>query len=183
MATLIGGSPMPAISPDLPCTANGTRSRLKTGITITAPRAGQNSLNSRVQTFYMRDMRQGPTTRKGLRIGGSARPASPTSKQPSAGPQPRTISELFSSLLGLVTVIPDRAICASACAIWGCPVLVDGLWAWELRVGFCCLHGGFVGHGRAVTQGRVQPDRVVPALDVAEAGHLRLGLGGKPAAA
>ena len=109
MATLIGGSPMPAISPDLPCTANGTRSRLKTGITITAPRAGQNSLNSRVQTFYMRDMRQGPTTRKGLRIGGSARPASPTSKQPSAGPQPRTISELFSSLLGALGGVPGTA--------------------------------------------------------------------------
>ena len=59
---------------------------------------------------------------------------------------------------------------------WGCPAFVDGLWTWGLRVGFCCLHAGFVGHGRAVSQGRVQPDRVVPALDVAEAGHLRLGL-------
>ncbi len=47
----------------------------------------------------MRDMRQGPTTRKGLRIGGFARPASTTAKQPSAGPQPTTISELFSNLL------------------------------------------------------------------------------------
>ena len=29
----------------------------------------------------------------------------------------------------------------------------------------------------------MQPRRIVPALDVAEAGHLRFGLGGKPAAA
>ena len=45
---------------------------------------------------------------------------------------------------------------------------MDGLWTWGLRIGFCYLHAGFVGHGRAVSQGRVQPDRVVPALDVAE---------------
>ena len=48
---------------------------------------------------------------------------------------------------------------------------MDGLWVRELRVDFGPLHGGFVGHGGTVAQGRVQPDRVVPALDVAEAGQ------------
>ncbi len=68
-------------------------------------------------------------------------------------------------------------------ATWDCPVLVDGLRTWDLRVCFCCLHACFVGHGRAVSQGRVQPDWVIPALDVAEAGDLRFGLGGKPTVA
>jgi AmiR/NasT family two-component response regulator len=36
-----------------------------------------------------------------------------------------------------------------------CPDLVEGLWTWELRVGFCRLHAGFVGHGRTVARGRV----------------------------
>ena len=54
---------------------------------------------------------------------------------------------------------------------------MSGLWIVGLRVGSCWLQIGFVGHRRAVSQGRVQPDRV-PAFDVAEAGQLRLRLGG-----
>ena len=29
---------------------------------------------------------------------------------------------------------------------------MDGLWTWELRVGFCRFLAGFVGHGRTVAQ-------------------------------
>src|SRR6266403_146229 len=39
----------------------------------------------------------------------------------------------------------------------------------------------FVGYGRAVAEGGMQPRRVVPAFDEAEAGHLRLGLRRKAA--
>src|SRR6202521_33659 len=35
----------------------------------------------------------------------------------------------------------------------------------------------------AVSQARMQPHRIIPTLDVAEAGHLGLGLGCEPAAA
>src|SRR6266550_4623422 len=37
----------------------------------------------------------------------------------------------------------------------------------------------FVGHGRAVAEGGMEPRRVVPAFDEAEAGDFRLGLRGK----
>ena len=40
----------------------------------------------------------------------------------------------------------------------------------------------FVGHGGAVAEGGMQPRRVVPAFDEAEAGNLRLGLRRKAAA-
>src|ERR1051326_1426233 len=49
--------------------------------------------------------------------------------------------------------------------------------------GLGCLrlrqHLLFVGYGRAIPQGGVQPHRVVEAFDVAEAGGARLGLRGE----
>ena len=53
---------------------------------------------------------------------------------------------------------------------------MDGLAAYELRPGHDGLHVGFIGHGRAVARSRMEPHRVVPAFDVAEARHLNLGL-------
>ena len=49
---------------------------------------------------------------------------------------------------------------------------------------FCgdVLNGGFVGHGRAIAEGGMQPYWVVPAFDEAEAGHTRFCLGCEPAA-
>src|SRR5271155_2897714 len=44
-------------------------------------------------------------------------------------------------------------------------------------------HVGFVGYWRPVSQTGMQPRRIVPTLDVAEAGHLGFGLGCEPAAA
>ena len=80
-------------------------------------------------------------------------------------------------------ILKKAAVYFARDAIWDCPDVVDGLWTCELRVGFCRLHAGLVGHGRAVAQAGLQPDRIVPALDVAEAGHAGLGLGCEPPAA
>ena len=59
---------------------------------------------------------------------------------------------------------------------WGCRAAVDGLWACGLGVCRGGLHVGFVIHGRAISQSRMEPHRVVSAFDVAEAGYPGFGL-------
>ena len=90
----------------------------------------------------------------------------------------RQIADQLRPRVKKLAELMDEAECGIEVARFGGPFSASNL---VTRPGG--LHVGFVGYWRPVSETGMQPCRVVPALDIAEAGHPGFGLGCEPAAA